>query len=422
MDVMNYSVDATYDLTALLREIPFLPEIDPAGQRVFVRADFNVPIDDNGDMADDGRLRAVLPTINYLLDRGASVIVASHMRNPLEGRSSPAPALSFAPLARRLSRIWEVDVSFSPQVVGPEARKAATTLKPGQVLLLENLRFHPGETADDPEFARELASLADVYVNDAFGVCHRPHASMTTVTGLTGQAVGGYALKNELMALNRVLDQPVRPLAAVIGGRNVEAKLPVLVKLMGLADYVFLGGQMGDLFSRFVFGRDVAQPAVSENAMAEMEKLAKNMNTFKARLFYPIDAIVRPVDDHYGPASAVAAQNLSDDMVSVDIGPATRLWYREVLSLCRTIIWNGPMGAFETPAFARGTAMVTRAISECQGITLAGGVDTSAAILKLFDRGQISFLSSGGSVFLAALAGQPLVALEALRRANSRRG
>lgn len=415
---MNYSIDGACDLPALLREIPFLSALDPAGRRVFVRADFNGPLDDNGNPVDDGRLRATLPTINYLLDRGASVVVGSHARNPLSDGSRPDLRLSFAPLARRLSRIWEVDVRFSPEIVGPGIRKIFQKLKPGKVLLLENLRFHPGETADDPDFARELASLADIYVNDAFGVCHRPHASMITLPGLADQAVGGLALKNELMALNRVLSHPVRPLAAVIGGRNVEAKLPVLIKLMGLADYVFLGGQMGDLFSRLTFGGEVSQPRISAAALAEMKNLADNPSDFRAKLFWPIDAIARPANNNEGPATPMAAQNLSADTVSLDIGPATRLWYRETLSLCRTIIWSGPMGAFEIPAFARGTAVITRAISECQGITLAGGVDTSAAIIMLSDRGQISFLSSGGSAFLAALAGQPLVALESLRRVN----
>lgn len=411
---MNSSAANNCDLGDILRRLPFLTDIDPAGRRVFVRADFNLPLDENGAMVDDGRLRGVLPTINYLLDRGASVVVASHMRNPLESGGRPDRRLSFAPLARRLSRIWEVEVRFAPEAVGADTRRAAESLEPGQVLLLENLRFHPGETAADPAFAEELAALADIYVNDAFGVCHRAHASMTTVTRFFRTSVAGLALKNELMALHRALSNPARPMVAVIGGRNVEAKLPVVTKFMGLADYVLLGGQMGDVFSRLTYGADISHLPLSVEAVAEVERLIRDFRNYRAKLFVPVDVVAVEAGDSAAAARPVPVQNLTSEMIAEDIGPATRLWYGEVLSLCRTIIWNGPMGAFEVPAFARGTALVTRAMSECQGVTLAGGVDTSAAILKMSDRSQVSFISTGGSAFLKALACQSLAALEAL--------
>lgn len=441
-------------MSSLLTSLPFLDDVDLEGQRVFLRADFNLPMDDNGSMVDDGRLRAVLPTINYLLDRGARVIIGSHLRNPLDqvkspgsdeaGRrlspaeaspahsrtsSSPAagdarglktagrrpdPQLSLAPLARRLSRLWEVEVKFVGQAVGPEAVKAASELAPGRVLLLENLRFNPGEIDNDPDFARQLAELADIYVNDALGVCHRNHASMTTLPALAGSAVAGFALKSELRALSRALTDPARPLGAVIGGQNIEAKLPVLTKFMDLADYVFLGGTMGDAFARFTYGLDTSQLNLSPESMKVIAGLTANFKDYRAKLFMPVDMVVVPVDGWRGNAVTVAGQNLTPDLISEDIGLSTRILYREVLALCRTIIWNGPMGTFETPSFARGTALVTRALADCQGVTLAGGVDTSAAILKMYDRSQVSFLSAGGSAFLKALAGEPLVALEAL--------
>lgn len=409
---MNHTAVNTCDLADLLQRLPFLSDIDPAGKRVFVRADFNVPIDDNGNMVDDGRFRAVLPTMNYLLDRGASVVVGSHARNPLESGVLDT-SFSFAPLARRLSRIWEVDVAFSPSPMGPTALSMAQNLEPGRVLLLENLRFHEGEMSNSCDFANELASLADIYVNDAFGVCHRPHASMTGIVGFMKEAVGGLALKNELQALHRALGNPIHPFGAVIGGRHIEAKLPVVTKLMGLADYVILGGRMGDAVSRLAFGQDISHLHLSTAVMQQMELMLSQARALKAKLFLPIDSIV--ITDDISKPAIVPVQNLTPAMLAEDIGPATRVWYEEVLSLCRTIVWNGPMGAYEIPAFTKGTAVVTKALAECQGVTLAGGVDTSAAIVKMSDRSQVSFLSAGGSAFLAALAGQPLVALEALR-------
>ncbi len=417
---MTVSTVNNADLAALLNRLPFLGDVDPAGKRVLVRADFNMPLDESGALVDDGRLRAILPTINYLLDRGASVVVASHLRNPLAEGLTPDRRLSFAPLARRLSRVWEVEVDFAPEPVGPETASRVANLAPGRVLLLENLRFHPGETAGDPDFARELAGLADLYVNDAFGVCHRAHASMTTITRFMATCVAGLALKVELQALNRALTNPARPLAAVIGGRNIEAKLPVLAKFLGLADFVIVGGLMGDAFSRLVFGGDLAIPSLTSESRAEMERLLLHRRDHRAKLFLPVDAVAVEAGCPDCAATVVPGQLLTTDMAVEDLGPATRRLYSEVLALARTIIWNGPMGAFEVPAFARGTALITRALAECQGVTLAGGVDTSAAILKMSDRSQVSFLSAGGSAFLKALAGQPLVALEALLAASPR--
>jgi len=405
----------SYDLSELLKQIPFLGDIDPAGRRVFLRADFNVPLDGNGAMVDDGRLRSVLPTINYLLDQGARVIVGSHMRNPLENKQQPDRRYSFAPLARRLSRIWEAEVSFCPEVAGPRTLEAAENLPPGRVLLLENLRFHPGEIAADQAFAEQLSQLTDIYVNDAFGVCHRPHASMVTLPRLAKTSVGGFALKSELKAMYRALSHPARPLGVIIGGRDIKAKLPLLAKVMGLADFVFLGGTIGDAISRLAFGGDITRLSLDDDIIREIERLLNRNSQLRAKLFMPIDALISgPQDDCVPQAQIVAAQNLRSHMISEDIGPATCLWYKEVLASCRTIIWSGPLGAFEKPAFTKGTALVTKALASCQGVTLAGGVDTSTAILKMSDRNQVSFLSTGGSSFLKALAGQPLVALEAL--------
>lgn len=421
MDVPIANIDAS-DLSNLLTSLPFLDGVDPSGRRVFLRADFNLPMDEQGSLGDDGRQRAVLPTINYLLDRGARVIVGSHLRNPLESSGPPDTRLSLAPLARRLSRLWEVEVDFASSAVGPETVRAADDLLPGRVMLLENLRFHPGEMGNDPAFAHQLAELTDIYVNDAFGVCHRDHASMTALPSLVPISVAGFALKSELRALDRALANPARPLGAILGGKNIEAKIPVLAKLMGLADYVFLGGTMGDAVSRLAFGREVSHLGLSQTVVDEIADLINNFKNYKAKLFIPMDMVVVVRDGQPACASTVVAQNLTPEMISEDIGPATRLWYREGLARCHTIIWNGPMGAYETPAFARGTALVTRVMADCQGVTLAGGADTSAAILKLSDRNQISFLSTGGSAFLKALAGEPLVALEALLRAGSGTG
>ena len=411
---MSDSPTDNCNLDVFLRQLPFLGGFDPAGQRVFVRADFHVPLDNYGAMVDDGRLRAVLPTINYLLDHGARVIVGGHLRNPLAGGPEPDQNLSFSALAHRLSRIWEVEVELAPGVVGPETSRAAANLAPGRVLLLENLRFHPGEISGDPDFARQLASLADLYVNDAFGVCHRDHASMTTITRFAPACVAGFALRNELLALHRALSHPAHPLGAIIGGSHIEFKLPVVDKLMGLADYLFLGGAMGDAFSRLAYGSNLDHLGLSPASLALMARLLDDARHGRAKLLLPLDvmAVIRGED----PAGAqpMSVLDLTADYVTGDIGPATRLLYQEVLAGCRTIIWNGPMGASEIPAFTRGTALMTKILAECPGVTLAGGVDTSAAILKMSDRSQVSFLSAGGSAFLEAMAGRPLAALTAL--------
>ncbi len=412
------SATQTNELTSLLKKLPFLDNIDPTGRRVFVRTDFNLPRDENEAMIDDGRLRAVLPTINYLLDRGASIVIGSHIRTPLKsnhGETSPDLHLSFASLARRLSRLWEVEVGFAPVDGWPESsQQLALALKPGQVLLLENLRFNPGETAGNPIFAGHLAALADIYVNDAFGVCHRAHASMTTITKFMKTRVAGLALKNELMALNRALSNPIRPLAAIIGGRDIQAKLPVLHKLLGLADYVLLGGEVGDITARLAQKIEVEESLCDSECRQKIEGILQNLPNQRAKLLLPIDAVAVNKVHNLTTAITIPLQSLTQIMISKDIGPATRLLYNEALALCRTIIWSGPMGAFETPAFSQGTASITQSLAECQGVTLAGGVNTSAAIMKMSNRSQISFISTGGSAFLRALAGQPLVALDAL--------
>ncbi len=411
---MHEKVNNDYNLSSLIKELPFLGDYDPSGKRILLRADFNVPVDENGTMNDDGRLRALRPTIDYLLDRRATVILASHFRNPLIGGDMPDPKMSLGPMTRRLSRIWEAEVVFSPEPVGAEVSRRIDALRPGQILLLENLRFHPGEASGDLAFAQELSSLADVYVNDAFGVCHRSHVSMVTITKFMKTALAGFALRNELRAINLALSDPPRPLTAIVGGQHIEAKWAVLTKLMTLADNVIVGGLIGDILARRAFGHDISHYNLPPQLLTEMELILKpRASSSCAKLFIPIDAVTVSAT---GRTGVTAVQHLTSTDIPKDIGPASCLWFKNVLNESQTIIWSGPMGSFETPSYAKGTAMVVQALANCQGVTLAGGVDTSSAILKMGSRSQISFLSTGGSAFFKALAGQPLVALEALRQ------
>ena len=402
------SLQKSNTIADLVSRLPFLEGLQLEGKLVFVRADLNVPRDSYGDLIDDGRLKAALPTINYLLDRGARVVVGSHFRRPEHMDES----LSFVQMARRLRRVWGVDLKFCPEVAGHVSQKMVDELKAGDLLLLENLRFHPGEIACDEQFAKRLLHGADVYVNDAFGVCHRPHASLVLLPKMAKESVCGFQVKRELMALQRALNDPARPLAAIIGGQSVEENLPVLLRFLELADYLLLGGRLGDSFARLMFGGDLEPLGLTEETVEEIRRILKaNQNReYKAKLYMPVDSVLAPQERGI---INLPSQNLGA-LPSKDIGPATRILYREVLSRSNTIIWHGLMGQFEDPAFARGTSFVVKAISESQGVTLAGGVETSAALLKMDSGANISFLSTGGVAFLEVLAGRELVALEAL--------
>lgn len=393
-------------------------DLDLTGKRVFIRVDFNVPLA-GGAIADDTRIRASLPTIQYALERvgDGCVILASHLGRP-KGR--PDPAASLKPVAEHLSALLGRPVVFAPDCVGEPARAAVERARPGGVVLLENLRFHAEEERNDPAFAAELAALADVYVNDAFGTAHRAHASTEGMVRLVPQAGAGFLMARELDYLGRALGSPERPFVAVLGGAKVSGKLEVIENLVGRVDTLAIGGAMAYTFLKargVPIGRSLVEDELLETART-IERRAAERGT---RLLLPVDHVVA---DRVEAGAATQTLAVGDpaigERVGVDIGPKTSAAYREVIGGARTVVWNGPMGVFEVDAFAEGTVAVARALAECRGTTIVGGGDSVAALAKAGVTDRITHVSTGGGASLEFLGGRVLPGVAALPDAPAR--
>jgi len=381
------------------------------GQRVLVRADLNVPLAD-GAVADDTRVRASIPTLRRLLDAGARVVVASHLGRP---KGQRAPALSLRPVAPRLAHLLGTGVSFCEECVGPAAAAAVEDLGPGQVLLLENLRFHPGETANDPDFARALAALCDVYVNDAFGTAHRAHASTAGVVPFVARAAAGDLLRTELAHLESVR-HPERPLLVILGGAKVSDKLTVLEALAPHADVLAVGGAMAYTFLR-ARGEPVGDSLVEEERLEDARRVERAADEAGRRLLLPTDHVVARRPEAGAPSKVVA--RIPDGWCGVDIGPETARRYAEEAQRARTVFWNGPMGIFEIKDFARGTETVAEGVARSEGTTVVGGGDSLAAINGLGVGDRITHLSTGGGASLEFVQGLTLPGVAALEQARA---
>ncbi len=388
----------------------YLNDIDLRNKRVLIRVDFNVPLDENQNISDDNRVRAALPTINHALDEGAKVIVCSHMGRP---KGKRVANLSLAPVARRLGRLLHKEVKLAPDCVGPEVKAMVEAMHPGEVIVLENLRFHPGETLNDDEFAQELAGLCDVYVNDAFAVAHRENASVVAITRFAPVSVAGFTMKKELDYFRRAFLDPARPLAAVVGGAKAMTKLPALENLLEHADKIIIGGAMANTFLMSV-GYDVGRSLYEEELVPVANVLLRNAKRQGVKVFIPVDCVVADRFDPKAETKLVTVQDVPPNWMIMDIGPATSLLYREALSDCKTIIWNGPMGAFEMDAFSRGTYNMVSTVAQSYAMTIIGGGDTDVAVAKAGETANISYVSTGGGAFLALLTGEVLPAVEAL--------
>ncbi|HWQ04565.1 MAG TPA: phosphoglycerate kinase [Longilinea sp.] len=381
-------------------------DIDVNGKKVFVRVDFNVPIKD-GKVGDDTRIRAALPTINYLLEKGAAVILASHLGRPKGG---PEAKFSLKPVADYLANLLGKPVLFAEDCIGPAAETASKALKPGQVLLLENTRFHVEEEKNDPEMARQLAALADVYVNDAFGSAHRAHASTEGITRILPVAVAGFLMEKEIQYLGQAIADPKRPFVAILGGAKISDKIGVIRNLLEKADAILIGGGMANTFFK-AQGYPVADSLVEDDALeTAKEMLAKGGK--KLRL--PFDVVIANAFDAAADSKVIQVGPIPDGWRILDIGPKTVKAYAKVLSSAGTIVWNGPMGVFEFPKFAEGTLGIARAVADSKAISVIGGGESVAAIQQSGLADKITHISTGGGASLEMLEGLELPGVVAL--------
>ncbi|MBN1148086.1 MAG: phosphoglycerate kinase [Anaerolineales bacterium] len=383
-----------------------ITDIDVQGKRVLVRVDFNVPIKE-GQVTDDTRIRAALPTLEYLLDRGAALILCSHLGRPKGG---PDPQFSMRPTAERLSELLNKPVSFAGDCIGPVAEEAANKIKPGDVLVLENTRFHDGEKKNDPEVARQMASLADVYVNDAFGSAHRAHASTEGVTRYL-PAVGGFLMEKEIEYLGNAIANPKRPFIAILGGAKVSDKIGVIRNLMGQADYILIGGGMANTFFK-AQGYPIGDSLVEDEALDTAREL---VDAAGSRLRLPVDVVIADSFDEGAKSKVIAMGPVPDGWRIMDIGPETVEAYKKVLEGAGTVVWNGPMGVFEFPRFAKGTFGVAEAVARSRAVSIVGGGDSVAAINRSGLQDQITHISTGGGASLEMLEGKVLPGLAALQ-------
>jgi len=386
-------------------------DIDVAGKRVLVRVDLNVPLaEDTGQILDDTRIKAVVPTISYLVDKKACVILCSHLGRP---KGKPVDALRMAPIAKRLSEIIGKPVATTKDCIGKDVEKAAAELKNGEILLLENLRFHDEEEKNDPEFCKELAKLADIYVNDAFGTAHRAHASTEGVAKYL-PAVSGFLMQKEIEIMGKALTNPTRPFASIIGGAKISDKIGVLDNILGKVDILLIGGGMVATFLK-AMSYEVGKSSVEEDKLDLARKLMDKAKAKGVKLLLPVDVVVADKSAADAKSKTVAIDKVPADWFIMDIGHKTIDMFEGEMKKCKTIIWNGPMGVFEYPKFSRGTASIAKTLAGLKATTIIGGGSTAEAVEELGLADKITHISTGGGASLEFLEGKILPGVAALQ-------
>lgn len=386
-----------------------IDELDIKGKRVFIRADFNVPLDDNLRITDDGRIRSTLPTINYAIDEGAKIILASHLGRP-KGKADPR--YSLAPVAKRLQRLLDKNVVFAPDCIGPQVESLVSRMKGGDVILLENLRYHAGEEKNDEEFSKSLAKLADFFINDAFGAAHRAHASTVGVPKFLPSAAG-FLMKKEIEYLKGTVNNPVRPFVSILGGAKVSGKIGVLEHLEAKVDKVLIGGGMAFTFIK-AMGYEVGDSLVESEMLDTAQRIRKKLKNAGVKFYLPVDCVISQSLEPGAETKIVPTMEIPKGWRSLDIGPATVKLFSEALANAKTILWNGPMGVFEVDAFSRGTYSIAHSVADAYALTIVGGGDTALAVHRAGVSDALSFISTGGGASLQLLEGKELPGIAAL--------
>ncbi|MEO1937324.1 MAG: phosphoglycerate kinase [Sulfurimonas sp.] len=393
-------------------ELLHLKKLDLQDKKVFIRCDFNVPMDEFGNITDDRRIRSAIATINYCLDLDCAVILASHLGRP---KGEVVEKYSLAPVARRLQQLLKRHVELAPGVVDDTTLKMAQELPRHEVLLLENLRFEPGETKDDPELSEKLASMAEYYVNDAFGVSHRAHASVHGITKFfdNEHKAAGFLLEKEITFFGKLMNNPVRPFAAIVGGSKVSGKLEAMVNLLPKVDKIFIGGGMAFTFLKQL-GYDIGASLVEDDLLDEAQRIMDEAKKLGVKFYIPVDVIAADKFAEDAVSKIVTAQEIPNGWMGLDIGPATVRLYREGLNDVQTVLWNGPMGVYEMEKFARGSSKIAHFVADSYATTVVGGGDTADLVQRVGVDEEMTFISTGGGASLELLEGKVLPGVEPL--------
>jgi phosphoglycerate kinase len=385
-----------------------ISDLDLAGKRVFMRVDFNVPLVD-GQITDATRIEAALPSIRYVIEKGGKLILASHLGRP---KGKPEPKYSLKPVATRLADLLKKPVQFAPDCVGPEVEKMVSNLQPGGVLLLENLRFHPEEEKNDPQFAKQLAALCDVYINDAFGTAHRAHASTVGIAAYAKQAAAGFLMQKEIESLTHALLNAEKPYVAIVGGAKISDKIALIENFINIANTILIGGAMAYTFLR---AKGIAPgKSLVENDKIDLAKdLLSKASGKNVSIELPVDHVVAPSPESTS-SKLTSVNQTPPDQMGLDIGPETIRRYSDIISRAKTIVWNGPMGVFENPKFAQGTFAIARAVADSKAFSIVGGGDSAAAVAQAGVESKITHISTGGGASLEFLSGRKLPGVEVL--------
>ncbi len=390
-------------------------DLELNGQRVLIRCDFNVPMDEFGNISDDRRIRSALPTIRYCLDHDCKVILASHFGRPKPGEWNEEKD-SLKPIAKRLHSLLKMDIKMAENVVGDDTVEIAQNLEEGEILLLENLRYNPGETANDDKFAERLASMADFYINDAFGASHRKHASIFALPSHFDKQhkAAGFLMQKEVNFFYKSVMSPIRPFVAVVGGSKVSGKLQALVNLVDKVDKLIIGGGMAFTFLK-AQGYEVGKSLVEDHLIEDAKKIIYRAMGRGVKLYLPVDLVVAPEFSETAPVKYLPIQEIPEEWMGLDVGPATNRLFREALNDSQTILWNGPMGVYEMDKYSKGSFMMSHYIAESHATTIIGGGDTADVVQRAGDIDEMTFISTGGGASLELLEGKMLPGIEAVK-------